>query len=458
MGNTVTAAQSTATSLTSLAIGSGSGVRLNASELPPNHPVFDKENLDSPQIGSSVYNNISKDDSDLPTWHSATQTQNLDSPPSECPMHNKLSGEFTETPAAQTQNIGSETVIPTECPMHQSTQEQSTQDISIGNTRSTVFNKESVVTYPAECPMHNMKSENATDLLSHQSASIEFPMHNEVSKASEDFPVQQDIVSNIDSPATQVHNSTVGAAIPSECPMHHSKQEESLQAYPSECPMNAGEDSKWPAHQAGVHYGKDLAGKFVDINPLNMEAYPNQNPSPDQPFELPTERQVSSIPKAGSESENWVYPSPQMFWNAMLRKGWRWKDDDLSQRDMDNIIHIHNVNNELAWQEVLKWESLHKKECGQPKLKCFGGKASDYSPRARIRSWLGYELPFDRHDWIVDRCGKEVRYIIDYYDGGTVDPENYKFAILDVRPAMNSLENIWDRMVVAWWRWTRSND
>ena len=24
-------------------------------------------------------------------------------------------------------------------------------------------------------------------------------------------------------------------------------------------------------------------------------------------------------------------------------------------------------------------------------------------------------LPFDRHDWWVDRCGKEVRYTIDYY-------------------------------------------
>lgn len=64
--------------------------------------------------------------------------------------------------------------------------------------------------------------------------------------------------------------------------------------------------------------------------------------------------QVSNIPKAGTEDENWVYPSPQMFWNAMLRKGWRWKDDDLSQEDMDNIIRIHNINNELAWQEVRK--------------------------------------------------------------------------------------------------------
>lgn len=63
--------------------------------------------------------------------------------------------------------------------------------------------------------------------------------------------------------------------------------------------------------------------------------------------------QVSTIPKAGSDSEHWVYPSPQMFWNAMLRKGWRWKDDDLSQKDMQHIISIHNVNNELAWQEVM---------------------------------------------------------------------------------------------------------
>ena len=63
-----------------------------------------------------------------------------------------------------------------------------------------------------------------------------------------------------------------------------------------------------------------------------------------------------------------------------------------------------------------------------------------------------YELPFDRHDWIIDRCGKDVRYIIDYYDGGKIN-EKYMFALLDVRPAMDSWDNIWDRMKVAWWRW-----
>lgn len=193
-----------------------------------------------------------------------------------------------------------------------------------------------------------------------------------------------------------------------------------------------------------------------DINPLNMMPKENQNPAPDQPFPLSKNRQVSTIPKASEEGGFWVYPSPQMFWNAMLRKGWRWKDEEIQPKDMDDIIKIHNANNEQAWQEVLKWEALHAKECKTPKLKSFGGKATDYSPRARIRYFLGYGYPFDRHDWIVDRCGKNVRYVIDYYDGGQVN-EKYTFALLDVRPAMDSIENVWDRMKVTWWRWRYEN-
>nr|CAG4644268.1 EOG090X0CJG [Lepidurus arcticus] len=227
---------------------------------------------------------------------------------------------------------------------------------------------------------------------------------------------------------------------PPECPMHK-KDASTTQTkqYPSECPMSQGE-------------GTLLVNTPEDVDPRNMMPPPNQRPAPDQPFSLPTSRQVSSIPKSGTDNEQWVYPSPQMFWNAMLRKGWRWKESDIGPDEMMSIIKIHNANNEQAWQEVLKWEALHAKECGNPKLKSFGGKAKDFSPRARIRSWMGYELPFDRHDWIIDRCGKEVRYVIDYYDGGDVDP-SFKFALLDVRPAMDSWENMWDRMKVTWWRW-----
>ncbi|CAJ0950735.1 unnamed protein product, partial [Mesorhabditis belari] len=212
--------------------------------------------------------------------------------------------------------------------------------------------------------------------------------------------------------------------------------------YQSECPSS------------GAQAGGGCPVPHAGVDPANNElAHPNQKPAPDQPFALSTDRQKSTIPRAGTEA-TWVYPSPQMFWNAMLKKGWRWEDDHLSQKDMENIIRIHNANNEEAWREVLKWELLLHPECGNPQLKSFKGDAQNLSPRARFRGWLGYQLPFDRHDWIVDRCGEaEVRYIIDYYDGGAVDPKSKLFTHLDVRPAMDRAGNAWDRMVVTYWRW-----
>ena len=77
----------------------------------------------------------------------------------------------------------------------------------------------------------------------------------------------------------------------------------------------------------------------------------NQLPAADQPFPLPTERQKSSIPRAGTQ-DHWQYPSQQMFYNALRRKGWEFGPDDLEAQDMDHIIKIHNANNESAWQEV----------------------------------------------------------------------------------------------------------
>ncbi|XP_071398895.1 holocytochrome c-type synthase-like [Centroberyx affinis] len=241
---------------------------------------------------------------------------------------------------------------------------------------------------------------------------------------------------------------------PSECPMHQAQPVNA--SPPAECPMHQA--AAGPAHQDRAYEFvecpmKAAAGAKSDIDPSNMMPPPNQKPAADQPFPLPLSREESKIPRHGT-GKNWVYPSEQMFWNAMLRKGWRWREDDLGPQDMTNIIKIHNRNNEQAWQEILKWEALHAQECPcGPSLKRFGGKAKEFSPRARLRSWMGYELPFDRHDWIVDRCGKEVRYVIDYYDG-EINKDTYEFSILDVRPAFDSLDAVWDRMKVAWWRWT----
>lgn len=90
-----------------------------------------------------------------------------------------------------------------------------------------------------------------------------------------------------------------------------------------------------------------------------MPHSPNE-PLPGQSFPLSTERQLSTIPKASTmEGEKWEYPSEQMFFNAMLRKGWKYSPEELKPEDMKHIITIHNRNNEEAWQEILKWESLH---------------------------------------------------------------------------------------------------
>ncbi|KAI0240096.1 Cytochrome c1 heme lyase, partial [Massospora cicadina] len=57
-----------------------------------------------------------------------------------------------------------------------------------------------------------------------------------------------------------------------------------------------------------------------------------------------------------------------------------------------------------------------------------------------------YTLPFDRHDWIVDRCGTQVRYVIDFYSGKTssLQPDLPSF-YLDVRPAL-TLQGLFDRV------------
>lgn len=65
------------------------------------------------------------------------------------------------------------------------------------------------------------------------------------------------------------------------------------------------------------------------------------------------------------------------------------------------------------------------------------------SPKARINTFLGYQAPFDRHDWVVDRCGKEIEYIIDFYAGRNGGGGAGKLSFyLDVRPKLNTWEGV----------------
>lgn len=223
----------------------------------------------------------------------------------------------------------------------------------------------------------------------------------------------------------------------------------------------------------------------LKLNPLNYMPSLSQDRAADQKIKLPTSRENSSIPR-GDAQGNWVYPSPQQMYNAMLRKGY----DDTPEDAVETMVAVHNFLNEGAWQQIEGWEkrfgrglvegwkvvsggeeeaekSIAKEaESGprwgkgeEPKLVRFMGRPGDMTPKARIWDLLGKawpakfatEPPFDRHDWFVQRTmpdGKrlEVRYVIDYYSGPP-EPTGEPVFYLDVRPAVDGPTAACERMM-----------
>nr|DBA44794.1 TPA_exp: holocytochrome c synthase [Spirotaenia minuta] len=191
---------------------------------------------------------------------------------------------------------------------------------------------------------------------------------------------------------------------------------------------------------------KDGDGEPV-MNPLNnMPLEANQRPAPGQRVPLSTEREKSSIPKGGTE-DKWVYPSPQMFYNALVRKE---KADGVTEEDMDVVVMTHNMMNEATWARAMLWERFYEKlypEAAQyePTLLYFKGRPHDISPRARLAMLFGHEAPFDRHDWVIDRGGREMRYVIDFYfdEEKAGSPDAFE---IDIRPALDSPEAAFVRL------------
>lgn len=200
------------------------------------------------------------------------------------------------------------------------------------------------------------------------------------------------------------------------------------------------------------------------INPTNnMPTVANQLPSPMQKQILSSERVKSSIPKGGaSEGSSWVYPSPQMFYNSLVRKN---KLGDTDESDMESVVSLHNNMNEKTWAKVIEWEDVLNPSGtnnGGSKLLKFIGRPSDLSPKARIKNIIfSHPIPFDRHDWTVVRPdGHEVRYVIDYYydesnasdDEGSGMPDLHdrdavKSILVDVRPALDSVSGLYGRIL-----------
>lgn len=125
------------------------------------------------------------------------------------------------------------------------------------------------------------------------------------------------------SPANSAQSSSSAA----NCPVDHASLSKSASAPPAQCPVQP----------SGT------------LDPRNHLPVLTQERSPSQTTDLPTERTASSIPRDGTG--NWDYPSPQQFYNALVRKGW-----ETPESEIETIVQIHNFLNEKAWEEVQKWE------------------------------------------------------------------------------------------------------
>ncbi|KAF8916231.1 cytochrome c/c1 heme-lyase, partial [Mucidula mucida] len=234
----------------------------------------------------------------------------------------------------------------------------------------------------------------------------------------------------------QTTSTPVAASSPPlSCPMHE-KPVPTKASPPAGCPMHE-ETAK-------------AAQCPVDHSALNQMPVLSQTPAPHQTVSLPIERTVSSIPRDGAE--RWEYPSPQQFYNALVRKGW-----ETPEEHVETMVEIHNFLNEQAWEEVLRWER-RAGMMGDLHLARFKGRPGEMSPKARFWMFAGWllpsrfndEPPFDRHDWVVRRpsTGEEVRYVIDYYSAPP-EPDGFPVFSLDVRPALDSLSSVKERIAAA---------
>ena len=142
---------------------------------------------------------------------------------------------------------------------------------------------------------------------------------------------------------TQPINSSV-----SSCPIpHHSSITSSASDSKSaQCPINQDSHTDSKSARCPIDHNS--------VNPLNQMPDLSQVKQEDQTIDLPLERTESSIPREGTAK--WEYPSPQQFYNALVRKGW-----ETPEEHVVTMVEIHNFLNEEAWEEVKKWEKRRTK-------------------------------------------------------------------------------------------------
>ncbi|KAA1123065.1 Cytochrome c1 heme lyase [Puccinia graminis f. sp. tritici] len=221
---------------------------------------------------------------------------------------------------------------------------------------------------------------------------------------------------------------------------------------------------------------RDGTRKYIPNDPSQQNACPVDHQTRIATTAAATTTATTTGTTAEPQAEqNWIYPSPSQFYNALKRK-----NRNPRAEDMYTVVPIHNAVNERVWRQVLEWEAGYGRgsfdrwpRSGKsgPMLCSFRGRPDDLSPRAWIKVLSGYQAPFDRHDWEVIRPTEEkMRYVVDFYpgkgaDSSTVQPptdpsgtnhQHHQAGVpnlsfyLDVRPALDSWEGVRMRLLRTW--------
>lgn len=170
--------------------------------------------------------------------------------------------------------------------------------------------------------------------------------------------------------------------------------------------------------------------------------YKKKISSEEKTTELSRDRKESPIPT--KDGGHWIYPSPAQFYAATKAKG-----HEVAQDQVPVIVDIHNAVNDEAWHRISKMEKKLNPTCTDVRLVRFVGRPGDRSLKSEIMEKLfGWTKPFDRHDWLIDRCGQaNKRYIVDFYDGKPLATRPDLVPVfIDARPAVDGVKGLWERL------------
>ena len=144
-----------------------------------------------------------------------------------------------------------------------------------------------------------------------------------------------------------VGHPDVSASLSKECPVDHKTMKTTGGSDKmAKCPVDHASLPKPPSkptQKEGMAKCPVKHDQPSDLNPLNnIPKELSALKQPGQILDLPTERTASTIPRpkgaqGQDEGDVWDYPSPQQFYNALVRKGWETPEDSI-----ETVVAIHN--------------------------------------------------------------------------------------------------------------------